>query len=238
MTERTPDASRYWAVIPAAGRGQRMGETMPKQYLPLRGTTVLRRAMAPFEAEARVKGIVLVVAPDDPYGDEYVPVCEKLLVVAHGGKERFQSVLNGLKALVGVAEEDDWVLVHDAARPCLHIDDLVRLIEEVGDDPVGGLLAVPVQDTLKRAADDGSVERTLDRRGLWRALTPQMFRFGLLRAALSRAVEAGHAVTDEASAVEEAGFSPRLVEGRGDNLKITRGADLDLAERVLTGREW
>jgi len=224
---------RFWAVVPAAGRGSRMAEAMPKQYLPLAGVSVLHRALAPLEAEPRIAGIVLVVAPDDPFGNDYRPQTSKPLIVAHGGAQRCDSVGNGLRALEGEADEQDWVIVHDAARPCLHRDDLTGLIDTLCSHPCGGLLAAPVHDTLKRASSGGAVLETVDRAGLWRALTPQMFRYGLLRDALAMTKAAGRDVTDEAAAMELAGHAVQLVEGRPDNIKVTRSADLEQAEHII-----
>ncbi len=224
---------RFWAVVPAAGRGSRMAEVMPKQYLPLAGVSVLHRALAPLEAEPRIACIVLVVAPDDPFGNDYRPLTAKPLTVVHGGAQRCDSVANGLRALDGKAEERDWVIVHDAARPCLHRDDLTRLLDTLSSHPCGGLLAAPIHDTLKRAAPDGGVLETVDRGGLWRALTPQMFRFGLLRDALAAAAATGSKVTDEAAAMELAGHAVQLVEGRPDNIKVTRSADMEQAEKII-----
>ncbi|MFP5507268.1 MAG: 2-C-methyl-D-erythritol 4-phosphate cytidylyltransferase, partial [Gammaproteobacteria bacterium] len=170
-------------------------------------------------------------------GDPYWPTlrCELPcpLIVAPGGAERADSVLNALQVLRERAADDDWVLVHDAARPCVRADDLRRLIDALRDDPVGGLLAVPVRDTMKQATDDGRCAATVDRSRLWHALTPQMFRLGALRAALIAAHTDGIAVTDDASALEHAGQRPRLVEGHADNIKITRPEDLALAEFFL-----
>lgn len=229
----TGQAARCWALIPAAGRGSRMGEAMPKQYLPLAGMTVLHRAMTALEAEPRIEGIVLVVAPDDPFRDDYRPRLRKPLIVAYGGEERCDSVGNGLRALAGEAAEHDWIIVHDAARPCLHNDDLAKLIDTLTSHECGGLLASPVSDTLKRASGAGEVLETVDRSGLWRALTPQMFRHGLLRDALASAKSAGLDITDEASAMEFAGHTVQLVEGRPDNIKITRALDMELAEQII-----
>ena len=228
---------RYWALIPAAGRGTRMAESMPKQYLPLAGVSLLRRALAPLEAEPRIEGIVLVVAPDDPYRNDYRPRIRKPLIVAQGGAQRSDSVCNGLRALAGEADDDDWIVVHDAARPCLARDDLTRLLDLLASHACGGLLATPVHDTLKRADAAGVVTATVDRTGLWRALTPQMFRFGLLRAAMEQARSDGVPITDEAAAMERAGHAVQLVEGRADNIKITRASDLELAERIVAGQD-
>ncbi len=158
----------------------------------------------------------------------------KPVLTATGGAERCHSVLNGLKVLRGQALPQDWVLVHDAARPCLRETDLDRLLGELSDDPIGGLLAAPVRDTLKQADTTGRSETTVDRSRLWHALTPQMFRLQPLHDALRSALARGLLVTDEAAAMEAAGFSPRLVEGRADNLKITRPEDLALAEFFLS----
>lgn len=226
---------RYWAVVPAAGAGQRMGSAIPKQYLPLAGQPVIVHTLDTLLRHPRLAGVVVAISAGDEWWPEVAAgrVPDKLLRVVTGGVERGYSVLNGLEALSERAQLDDWVLVHDAARPCLSIGDLDRLFTELADDPVGGLLAVPVQDTLKQAAT-GRVAVTVDRSQLWRALTPQMFRLGMLRDALRDALARGLTVTDEAAAMEAAGFAPRLVEGRADNLKITRPEDLALAEFYLT----
>lgn len=228
--------ARAWAVVPAAGSGRRMGAAIAKQYLPLRGRPLLAHALAPLLATPRIEAVVLVVAPDDDRWHEVVPEGARLLT-ATGGAERCHSVLNGLAQLEGRAAAEDWVLVHDAARPCLAHGELEALFRELADDPVGGLLAVPLADTLKAADERHRVARTVPREGLWRALTPQMFRFGLLRAALRDAVTAGVLVTDEAAAMEHAGHRPALVAGRAANIKVTGPEDLALAEAVLRGRE-
>ena len=160
-----------------------------------------------------------------------------MLLTGVGGAERCHSVLNGLRLLTPRAHDDDWVLVHDAARPCVRVEDISLLIERLRDHPVGGLLGLPVADTMKRADAAGNVLETVPRDGLWRALTPQMFRLGLLRAALERALDNGLLVTDEAQAVEAAGQVPCMVEGHADNIKITRAQDLVLAQLYLQQQE-
>jgi 2-C-methyl-D-erythritol 4-phosphate cytidylyltransferase len=225
-----------WAVVPAAGSGRRMGAAVAKQYLPLHGSVLLAHALAPLLACDRITAVVLVVAADDARWGSVVAAEERLLT-AVGGAERCHSVLRGLERLNGLAAPEDWVLVHDAARPCLSGEELDALFSVLADDPVGGLLAVPLADTLKAADGAGRVARTVPREGLWRALTPQMFRYGLLQAALGEAVAAGVAVTDEAAAMERAGHRPVLVEGRPANLKVTGPEDLELAEAVLRRRE-
>lgn len=229
---------RHWALVPAAGIGKRMGSVVPKQYLPLAGRPVIAHALATLLAHPRIAGVVVAIgAEDEGWPTVAVELASvKPLRVVTGGAERCHSVLNGLEALRKWAMLNDWVLVHDAARPCLTTEDLDRLFAELAEDSVGGLLAVPVRDTLKQADDAGRVAATVDRSRLWHALTPQMFRLGMLHEALRAALARGLLVTDEAAAMEAAGYAPRLVEGRADNLKITRPEDLALAEFYLTRR--
>lgn len=228
--------TRAWAVVPAAGTGRRMGANVAKQYLSLLGRPLLAHALETLCAAPRIEAVVLVIAADDMRWPEAVPADARLLT-AIGGAERCHSVLNGLLRLADRAAPDDWVLVHDAARPCLSHEELDALFAALERDPVGGLLAVPVADTLKAADEGGRVLRTLPRDSLWRALTPQMFRYGLLRDALTAAIGAGVMVTDEAAAMERAGHRPALVAGRAANLKVTGPEDLALAEAVLRRRE-
>ena len=229
---------RHWALVPAAGVGKRMGSTVPKQYLPLAGRPVIAHALATLLAHPRIAGVVVAIGAEDEWWPTVAAelTAAKPLWVVTGGAERCYSVLNGLEALRQWAMLNDWVLVHDAARPCLTAEDLDRLFAELTGDPVGGLLAVPVRDTLKQADATGRVAATVDRSRLWHALTPQMFRMGTLHEALRAALMRGLLVTDEAAALEASGFTPRLVEGRADNLKITRPEDLALAEFYLTRR--
>lgn len=228
----TPDTP-CWAVIPAAGVGKRMRADRPKQYLPLLGRTVIEHTIARFDRHPAIAGIVLAVSEGDEYWADLAIDVGKPCHVAPGGTERCDSVLNALTLLSGHAAPDDWVLVHDAARPCLRSDDIDRLIAACREDAVGGILATPVRDTMKRQQPDGRIARTEDREGLWHALTPQMFRLGELFDALQGALRDGVLITDEASALEHAGKPPLLVEGRGDNIKITRPEDLALAEFFL-----
>lgn len=227
---------RYWALLPAAGAGKRMGSAVPKQYLPLAGRPVIVHTLEIFLRHPRIAGLVVVTGAEDEWWSTVAThlVPTKPLWMAEGGAERRHSVLNGLEILRQHAHPDDWVLVHDAARPCLSTADLDRLLEQLANDPVGGLLAVPVRDTLKQANELKRVATTVDRSQLWHALTPQMFRLDLLHESLSAALARDLPVTDEAAALEAAGFAPRLVEGRADNLKITRPEDLALAEFYLT----
>jgi 2-C-methyl-D-erythritol 4-phosphate cytidylyltransferase len=224
---------KYWAVIPAAGIGRRMQADRPKQYLPLGRGTVLEQTIAIFSRHPRIAGIVVIVSAGDPYWARLTIDSARPLHVAPGGAERCHSVLNGLALLQQHAAPDDWVLVHDAARPCLRPADIDLLIASLADDAVGGLLAIPVRDTMKRDDGAGRIARTEERLGMWHALTPQMFPLGLLHEALQQALADGFEVTDEASAVEHSGRKPRLVEGHADNIKITRPEDLALARFFL-----
>lgn len=230
--------SRFWVVVPAAGSARRMGAAVPKQYLPLAGRTVIEWSLAPFLAHARTAAIVVVLAEQDQRWPQTAVARETRIATTIGGAERMDSVLSGLRALQGRAALDDWVLVHDAARPCLSAADLDRLLAELNEepDPIGGLLAAPVVDTLKRSDEGGRVAQTVAREKLWRALTPQMFRYVVLQRALETAQARGVAVTDEAQAVEALGLQPKLVAGDADNIKITLPEDLARAERILKSR--
>jgi len=223
---------KFWAVIPAAGVGKRMQADRPKQYLELQGKTVLEHTLSRFLTHPQISGVVVAVTDGDPYWQE-LAISHPKLRMALGGEERCHSVLNSLEMLKAQASVEDWVLVHDAARPCLRLEDLEHLIEVLAAHPVGGLLGLPVADTMKRTAADDTVVETVPREHLWRALTPQMFRFAELHSALDMALKNGQLVTDEASAMELAGKAPKMVEGHGDNIKITRPQDLRLAELYL-----
>lgn len=225
---------KYWAVIPAAGVGQRMGVEIPKQYLTLAGRTVIDWTIDKLLHHPAVDGVMVAVGVDDPYwqGTEYAthPSVESV----DGGAERCHSVLNALNLLSRQASADDWVLVHDAARPCVNTQDITKLLDGVKKKQlVGGLLGMPVRDTMKRTDDLNQVTTTVERDQLWHAFTPQLFRLETLRTALSEAMSAGVQITDEASAMEWAGYKPLMVEGSVDNIKITRPADLKLAEFYL-----
>ena len=225
--------SALWVVIPAAGVGRRMQSELPKQYLELRGKPIIAYAIERLAALPGVRGVMVAISETDAFWADVHLTLDVPLWTTTGGVERCHSVLNALTDLGLHAQEDDWVLVHDAARPCVRRADLENLIETLKDDEVGGLLAMPVRDTMKRAEPDGRVVTTEPREGLWHALTPQMFRLGQLRHALEEAIEAEDLVTDESAAMERAGYRPRLVAGHGDNIKITRPEDLALAEFFL-----
>ncbi len=213
-----------------------MGTHVPKQYLPLGGRTVIEHALAPFLDHPRISGVVVVLAANDEEFRRLPCARHPSVSTAVGGAERARSVLNGLQALATRAAPDDWVLVHDAARPCLARADVDRLIARLADERVGGLLAVPAGDTLRREeSGSGRSSGTIDRDGVWRAQTPQMFRFEQLREALRRALARGLSPTDEAAAIEALGLRPRLVEGSAHNVKVTQGDDLPLAAAILSG---
>lgn len=225
-------AEQLWALVPAAGKGLRFGAGHPKQYLPLAGRRVIEHSLSLFCGHAAISGTIVVIARGDPFWPEIDPSCRAGVQTVTGGEERMDSVLAGLQHLARQARQDDWVLVHDAARPCLSRALLDRLINTLKTHPIGGLLAIPVRDTLKRA-EGTQVKGTVDRHDLWQAQTPQMFRLGPLQAALKAALGAGQVVTDEASAMELAGYAPELVQGSADNLKITQASDLGLADCIL-----
>lgn len=228
MTATTQRA--IWAVVPAAGVGLRMGTDVPKQYLDLGGRCVLEHSLGRLLAHPEVSGAVVAVAADDPYFAklEFAGDVERVV----GGEQRPDSVLNALEHLCSVGRADDWALVHDAVRPCVHTGDLDRLVARSRVDNCGALLAVPVRDTMKRVAD-GRVCATVPREDLWHALTPQLFPVNALRAALLDARANAIVVTDEAQAMERVGQPPVVVHGRVDNIKITRPDDLELAALFL-----
>lgn len=230
-------AARRWAVVPAAGRGERFGSGSPKQYAPLLGRPVLSWSVAALLAESSIDGVVVALAAGDRRWGRIPEAVDPRVSTCTGGPRREHSVASGIEALAWCARESDWVIVHDAARPCLRREDLRALISATRNDPVGGLLAVPVSDTLKRQDHEGRSRGTVPREDMWRALTPQMFRYGLLRRALALCIERERAVTDEASAVEALGLRPLLVRGRGDNVKITSPEDGLLAAAILRSRE-
>ena len=227
---------RRWAVVPAAGHGSRFGGALPKQYTPLLGLPMLSWSLQSLLDDATVVGVMVAVAADDALWPNLPESSTERVYTCSGGSRRDLSVCNALQALAGRAAERDWVLVHDAARPCLRQADLDRLYIELDGDPVGGLLAVPVSDTLKRAGPEQRVHGTVRREELWHALTPQMFRYGLLHRALCLCIERERIVTDEASAIEMLGLEPRLVRGHADNIKVTNAEDAALAAAILASR--
>ena len=226
--------SRYFGLVPAAGSGSRFGSEVLKQYSPLAGKPMLYHSVGRLLATPEVEIAFVVLAPGDTEfrRHDWSAFGNRLAPLYCGGATRRDSVLNGIIAAASLVDPNDWMLVHDAVRPCLGSAELRRLIDEAGGDEVGGILAIPVADTLKRADDEQRIAATEPRDGLWRAQTPQMFRHSMLLRALR---EAEH-VTDEASAVEALGYKPKLVEGSTKNMKVTFPADLEIAEKMLGDR--
>lgn len=221
-----------WCVVPAAGRGTRMGADRPKQYLPLAGRQLIAHTLERLAAHPHIAGLLVVLGADDAQWPGIASLADKPVRTASGGAERSDSVLAGLNALPPEVGDADFVLVHDAARPCVRESDIARLIERATQAD-GGLLGAPLRDTLKRADQDAYSLATEPRDQRWRAFTPQMFRRGELVAALRAVARDGRPVSDEAMAMELAGFRPLLVEGAEDNIKVTTAADLALAEFLL-----
>lgn len=226
------DTDALWCVVPAAGRGTRVGGDVPKQYLPLAGKPLLLHTLERLAAHPRISGLVVVIAPGDPRWPGHARIGGKPVLVAEGGAERADSVLAGLRVLHDTVHGDEFVLVHDAARPCVSARDISRLIE-LGVPAGGALLAAPLRDTLKRADATTRSVATESRESRWRALTPQMFRHGELVTALESAQRLGAVVTDEAMAMESSGHRPLLVEGAESNIKLTTPADFALAEFLM-----
>lgn len=223
---------KIFAIVPAAGQGTRIGDAVPKQYLPVAGKPMMFHSISTLAAVPRVECVCVVLSPLDRHwgSHDWSVLSDKVEPVFAGGKHRAETVGNALKHLDGRLAKDDWVLVHDAARPCVERELVEQFLDEVGDDPIGGLLAMPLADTLKSAGEGQRVAATIPRLNLWRAQTPQMFRYDLLRRGLENTPDA----TDEAQAVESVGYSaPRLVEGESTNIKVTFAEDLQLAEMIL-----
>lgn len=226
--------AQIWGVIPAAGIGTRMGSEIPKQYLRVQGRTILEHSLQRLLAHPRMQKVMVITAAQDNYWPAIrQTLAQDRVLTAYGGKERYHSVYAGLIALAKLAQPQDWVLVHDAVRPYLSLAQIDRLIVSVEKHNAGGLLALPVRDTLKLAAADSMVASTLDRTGVWLAQTPQMFRLSDLTAAMEYAIRAGRALTDEAEAIEFAGGKPLLVPGDINNIKLTYPEDLLWIERTL-----
>lgn len=222
---------KYWAIVPAAGIGSRMQHDVPKQYMHLDGQPVLMHSLQRLTATNLFQRIILVLSNNDDEGER---IARKFpsVQLAMGGELRFDSVYSGMQLLRKYAEDDDFVFVHDAARPCVKPQDILRLQQAVKDDPVGGILAYPVRDTLKYVSKQ-RIERTVDRTPLWHALTPQAFRFGKLLQAMQINTQNKQMITDEASCMEQVGLHPLVVQGSSDNIKITYPEDLQLVGDVL-----
>lgn len=235
---RSPEAvPRHWAVIPAAGFGRRMGGETPKQYLSLRGRTVIEHSVSRILRHPQVDGVVVATREKDPWWPHLELAAHGGIATVTGDAQRSLSVLRGLDALDGRAADDDWVMVHDAVRPCIRAADIDRLIEAAAGGAPGAVLGIPARDALKRVDEWGRVLKSVDRGGLWHAQTPQVFRFGALRRALELAVANGEAaVGDESQAMEAQGVFAVMVEGHPDNIKVTWPGDLALAELYLAAQ--
>lgn len=226
----------YWLVMPAAGSGRRFGESTPKQYATLAGRTVIEWALAPFLADLRCRDAVVAIAADDTHWRRISQRLARPVRVIPGGADRAASVRSALTALAHDAGPQDWVLVHDAARPCIERPDIDRLLTRVAAHPAGGLLAAGVADTLKRAEGADVVAGTVPREALWRALTPQMFRYQALCEALDAARRDGRIPSDDSQALEWQGAHPLLVAGAPSNIKVTTAADLAIAASLIAAR--
>jgi len=224
---------RYWFVIPAAGVGARMNAGKPKQYLMLGDKTILEHTLSRLLNLPELAGIVVAISSDDAYWKSLDVFKHPLVHTTVGGENRADSVLNGLTYLADKAQSHDWVLVHDAARPCVTLENIQQLCSDLAESYVGGILAVPVSDTLKHVENKTDIQTTLDRSTLWQAQTPQMFRYRLLQDCLANALANRQTITDESSAIELAGYTPKVIEGRTDNIKVTRPDDLLLADFIL-----
>lgn len=233
---RSPEMRRYWCVVPAAGAGRRFGSEVPKQYLMLAGRTVMQHTLDRLCSLPAIGRVVVACAADDERAQTLPYAQSAKLQFVSGGRERADSVLAGLKALSAEADAQDWVLVHDVARPCVRVADIEKLMQATAAHSVGGILANPVRDTMKRGNAEQGIVATVERAALWHALTPQLFPYGLLVTALESALAQALPVTDEASALELMGLSPLLVEGARDNIKITFPDDLRLAELFLAAQ--
>ncbi len=227
-----------WAIVPAAGTGSRSGSAIPKQYQHIAGQPMLHHVLDVLCQHPDIDGIILALSAEDARWQGITHWRNKALRTCVGGIERSDSVLAAITALADVLGRDDFVLVHDAARPCLRIEDLHQLIQLASTHPVGALLAGRMKDTVKRADNSAQVEGTLDRSMLWRAFTPQMFPAKSLQRALQHAKQEGASITDESSAMECLGLSPLLVEGAEDNIKVTLASDFALAEAILKARNF
>lgn len=210
-----------------------MGLDFPKQYLKLRNKTILEYTLERLLTIPQLQGIVLSLDPMDTYWPQVSLARNKRIYSVDGGSERCDSVMSALNYLTSIADDRDWVLVHDAARPCVTLPSILSLIDAVVGHPAGGILGIPVSDTLKSVNSECYIQSSVDRRSLWQAQTPQMFRLGLLRECLKKAIDQQHLVTDEASAIEFCGYQPLMVQGRSDNIKMTRPDDLALVQFIL-----
>ncbi len=226
--------AKLWAIVPAAGQGRRIGGAVPKQYLEIAGIPVLAHSLNRLAAVQQIDAIFVGISETDRHWQKLPMPCNMQVGCYNGGNSRAETVWLGLHALEECASAEDWVLVHDAVRPCVHVEDIDSLISAVIPSFEGGLLAVPTTDTIKIANQDSTVRQTMDRRMLWRAQTPQLFRFSVLLAALQAVALDFDSIPDESAAVEKLGLNPLIVGSTGRNIKITSGKDLQLAEYFLS----
>lgn len=231
------DFPEYWVIIPAAGVGSRFGKTFPKQYLKIGEKTVIEHTISLFLSLDWITKIVIVLSPDDTFFSQLPLYGHSKLVCVPGAEERMDSVLNALNHLETIVKKQDWILVHDAVRPCLHPKDLRSLVTDLQDDRVGGILATPVQDTLKYLDEKQNITHTVERTNLWQAQTPQMFRFELLINAYRHSKKLGLKLTDDASAVEQLAIHPKVVKSEHPNPKLTLARDLPFVRALLTSQE-
>ena len=225
--------SKVWAIIPAAGLGQRMNSERPKQYILINDEPILAHTLHAICQVPQVEQVVVALHPDDQYWPTQINLSYTNITTTQGGEFRAQSVLNAIQLLSAQANAQDWLLVHDAVRPCITAKTINAMLIQLEDHPIGGLLGVPVRDTLKAVDAQGNTTQTVSRAGLWHALTPQVFRFGLLQAALTTLIEDDFEITDDASAIEKMGHSPKMIQGSYDNIKITWPEDLATASAWL-----
>lgn len=229
-------SEKIFVIIPAAGLGQRMQSCLPKQYMKILGKTVLEHSIAPFLVDQQVTKVILVLSSEDKYWRKLNLSIDCDVCCVSAGQARYDSVMAGLVQLVAFAKANDWVVVHDAVRPCLRKSDWLSLVDELRGHAIGGLLATPVRDTLKLATATQTTEKTVSRINLWRALTPQMYRFGVLYQTMLASKNQVDQITDEASALELQGYQSKLVQGSQDNIKITLPGDLEFAQLILKAR--
>ncbi len=243
LSKNNNNSVAFWAIIPAAGVGHRMGAGIAKQYMPLADSTVIQESMSCFLRHPKISAITIALhAEDQSWSSLDIPANKPIYTVI-GGVTRAHSVQIALQRIKREAKDDDFVLVHDAARPCLQYSDLDSLLQKLVEDKVGGILAMPVSDTIKQAnakqknSDDVNIASTIDRTSLWKAYTPQMFRVATLDKALKYCFKNNIKITDEASAVEALGLNVKLILGREDNIKITRADDIALAEAIIKSQK-
>ncbi|MEM6998785.1 MAG: 2-C-methyl-D-erythritol 4-phosphate cytidylyltransferase [Pseudomonadota bacterium] len=227
------EKAKYWIVIPAAGVGKRMETNKPKQYISVDNKTIIEHAINCFIDREEIESIVVAISETDDYWPELEIASHNKVVTVAGGAERYNSVFNGLSELKNKADENDWVLVHDAVRPCLSQSAIDRLMIKLRTHDIGGILAMPCRDTMKRANSANEIVNTVERESLWHAQTPQMFKYGKLFSAIEKVLNEDILITDEAMAMELVGYKPILVEGHQENIKITHKDDLQFLEQYL-----